>query len=123
MKRKKILIITSRFPFPLDKGDKLRMYHQIKDLSHYHDIYLVSINSDQKINKKDLQEINKYCKKVIVINLNKITIIYNLIQSIIKKEPLQLGYFYSKNIHKKIKSIIKNINPDWCYSQLIRTSK
>jgi len=28
----KILILLSRVPFPLEKGDKLRAYHQIKGL-------------------------------------------------------------------------------------------
>jgi polysaccharide biosynthesis protein PslH len=28
----KIFVIASRVPFPLDKGDKLRIYHQVKEL-------------------------------------------------------------------------------------------
>ena len=37
----KLFVITSRIPFPLDKGDKLRVYHQLKELSKHHKIYLV----------------------------------------------------------------------------------
>ena len=39
----KILIITSRLPWPLDKGDKLRAYHQIRHLNQEHDVYVFSL--------------------------------------------------------------------------------
>ena len=39
----KILVVLSRIPFPLEKGDKLRAYYQIKELSKWHDIYLVAL--------------------------------------------------------------------------------
>ena len=29
----KLIYLTSRFPYPINKGDKLRSYHQIKELS------------------------------------------------------------------------------------------
>ncbi len=123
MQKKKILIITSRFPFPLEKGDKLRIYHQIKYLSKYHDIHLISLNTEEKITNQSINELNKYCQKIYVININTITKIVNLIKALFKKEPLQVGYFYSQKAHKKIKTIINKTKPDWCYAQLIRTAK
>ena len=123
MKRKKILIITSRFPFPLDKGDKLRIYHQIKHLSNYHNIFLISLNAETKISIKNLNELNKYCEQVHIIRLTLFTRFINMLKSFFIGEPLQVGYFYSYYAHKKINSIIENIQPDWCYSQLIRTAK
>ena len=123
MQRKTIIIITSRFPFPLDKGDKLRIYHQIKSLSQHHDIHLISLNTERKISNKIINELKKYCKKIHIIRIGTITKLLNVIRSFIKKEPLQVGYFYSKKAHEKIKSIIIQTKPDWCYAQLIRTAK
>ena len=123
MKRKKIIIITSRFPFPLNKGDKLRIYYQIKYLSQYHDIYLISINTERAIKKNEKKELEKYCKEVHIINLNIFTRVRNIVKAFLNKEPLQVGYFYSTKAHKKIQKLIHNINPDYYYSQLIRTSK
>ena len=123
MKQKKILIITSRFPFPLDKGDKLRIYHQIKYLSQHHDIFLVSLNAEKKISTNNLNELKKYCKEVYIIRLSLFTRFINTLKSFVRREPLQVGYFYSHYANKKINSIIKNLQPDWCYSQLIRTAK
>ena len=123
MKRKKIIIITSRFPFPLNKGDKLRAYYQIKHLALYHNIYLISLNTENIISKNYQQELEKYCKEVHIINIPLYIRILNVIKALIKKEPLQVGYFYSKKAHKKITKIINQTQPDWCYSQLIRTAK
>ena len=123
MQSKTIIIITSRFPFTLDKGDKLRIYHQIKYLSQYHKIHLISLNTERKISNQNIAELKKYCEQIYIIRISIITKIINLIKSFIKKEPLQVGYFYSKNAHKQIKSIIIKTKPDWCYAQLIRTAK
>ncbi|RPG59555.1 MAG: glycosyltransferase [Flavobacteriales bacterium TMED191] len=123
MSRKKIIILTSRYPFPLDKGDKLRIYHQIKNLSIVHDIYLISINTESPIQKHKIKELKKFCKEVHVLNTDSFTILFNTLKSFIIKEPLQVGYFYSKKNQSKINKIIKKIRPDWVFSQLIRTSK
>ena len=53
MYKKNIAIILSRFPFPLNKGDKLRAYHQIKYLSNYFDIHLHCLHTE-KIEEKEI---------------------------------------------------------------------
>ena len=123
MKKQKIVIITSRFPFPLDKGDKLRIYHQIKYMSKYHNIYLIALNTEGKITKHSFQQLAQYCKEIHVIHLSLIVRTINIFRSILTYEPLQVGYFYSKNAHRKVEAIIHEIKPDWCYGQLIRTAK
>jgi len=123
MKKQKIIVITSRFPFPLEKGDKLRIYHQIKHLSTEHEIHLISLNTEGKIAQKNINQLNQYCAKIHIINLTATTRMFNLIKSFLIHEPLQVGYFYSKKAHNKIKLIIKKTEPEWCYAQLIRTAK
>ena len=59
----KLLILTSRFPYPINKGDKLRAYYQIKELSKQFEIHLISI-SDQKINIQELKKLESYCKTI-----------------------------------------------------------
>ena len=40
----KILVVLPRFPYPLEKGDKLRAYHQIVELSKRHEVYLFAVS-------------------------------------------------------------------------------
>ena len=36
----KVFVVSSRVPFPLEKGDKLRLFHQLKHLSESHEVTL-----------------------------------------------------------------------------------
>ena len=118
----KILVMSSRVPWPLDKGDKLRMYHQIKYLAANNDIYLVAI-SNKKDNSVAKSELLKYCKQVDIMYQSKFGIIRGLVSSYFGSKPLQIGYFYSKKIAIKVKELVKQINPDHVYGQLIRVAE
>ncbi len=122
MKKKKIIIVTPRFPFPLEKGDKLRIYHQIKYISTYHEIHLIAL-TEKKVTYKNINELKKFCTKIHIVKINMMDRLWNTMIAFLKKEPLQVGYFYSKKAHKKITQIINQTQPEWCYSQLIRTAK
>ena len=55
----KILVLTSRFPYPLEKGDKLRIYNQIKQLEKKHEVTLIATNFSD-VTEAHLNELKKY---------------------------------------------------------------
>ena len=117
----KLIYLTSRFPYPINKGDKLRSYHQIKELSKQNDIYLISL-SETKIPKSSIDELDKYCKSVHTYHISLINRFFNLFKTFINNRPFQVNYFYNYKIQKKINSNIYNINPDHIFCQLVRTA-
>tara|TARA_B100001094_G_scaffold327650_1_gene386341 strand:- start:1396 stop:2559 length:1164 start_codon:yes stop_codon:yes gene_type:complete len=117
----KLIYLTSRFPYPINKGDKLRSYHQIKELSKQNDIYLISL-SETKIPKSSIDELDKYCKSVHIYHISLINRFFNLFKTFINNRPFQVNYFYNYKIQKKINSNIYNINPDHIFCQLVRTA-
>ena len=117
----KLLILTSRFPYPINKGDKLRAHHQIKGLSKQFEIHLISI-SDQKINSQELKELEPYCKTIKILYLPIWKRGLNLLRTFLNNKPFQVNYFYSTRFQKIINSIIKEVAPDHIYCQLIRTA-
>jgi len=117
-----LVVILSRVPWPLDKGDKLRAYHQIRVLSQDHNIELIALN-DAPLHPKAKQELSKYCDKVHIIKLSKIGIFFNLIKAFFSSKPLQIGYFYSSSAHAKIKEIIAKAKPEHIYGQLVRVAE
>lgn len=121
MSRKKIAIVLSRFPYPLNKGDKLRAYHQIKFLSKGNDIFLYCL-SDEAISENDYNEVKKLCVSIEIFELNKISITWNLMVSFFKNLPAQVGYFFNTTIQQKIVISILKRNPDVVYGQLSRTA-
>ena len=119
----KIGILLSRFPFPLEKGDKLRAYHQIKELSKSNEIYLCCL-SDKDVRPSHFDELKPYCKEIMVVQLSRLTIIKNLIKGLLfSKLPLQVAYFFKKSAKKPIVNFFRSNKVDHIYCQLIRVSE
>ena len=119
----KIFVLLSRIPWPLEKGDKLRAFNQIKSLSHNHEIFLCALNDDASVNKNEArQRIQPYCKEIEFIDLPKVKILWNLALAFVKGLPIQCGYFYNKNAHSRIHDFIQRVQPDMLYGQLVRVA-
>lgn len=118
----RVLVVASRFPYPLQKGDKLRLFHQIKSLSAFAEIYLYT-TSVVDVTEDDKQELSKYCKAIKVFPLGQGKMISNLTQSVLTKLPLQVGLFSSKQIQKEIKEFAEAHKIDHIYCQLTRMAE
>jgi len=117
----RLVVISSRFPFPLIKGDKLRLYHQIKILSTVWEICLVSI-SENDVSNEDKAELEKFCSEVHIFTLSKWKRTAGLSLNFNKQTPFQVRYFYDKQIHTSLQGIVNQFKPDVAYFQLIRTA-
>ena len=120
--RKKLVIILSRFPYPLEKGDKLRAFHQIKELSKKYQITLIA-TSDKKVQKESIEQLRRYCSTIYILHLNKISIVFNVLFQFFTNKPFQTGYFYSSKNNVRIKNILNELKPDHIFCQLIRVSE
>ena len=116
-----IIYLTSRFPHPINKGDKLRSYYQIKELSKSHEIHLVSL-SEKTISKKNILALKKYCKSITIYKMNLFKRIFNLFKTLFNNKPFQVNYFYHSSIQKELNKKISDIKPDYIFCQLIRTA-
>ena len=68
---KKILIVTTRFPFPLYSGDRLRIYNIFKNLSKKNKIDLIYTSSNSNLKEKI-----KFINKVIFVKTNIVKSIF-----------------------------------------------
>lgn len=116
------MIVLSRFPFPLEKGDKLRAYYLIQELAKKHEITLIC-TSDHAVQKEHLEKLTPYCSSIHVFPLRKWLIPIQLLVSWINGNPFQVGFFYQRWIHQRITSILQTVQPDAIYTQLIRTTE
>lgn len=115
----KIFVLTSRFPYPLEKGDKLRIFHQIKHLSKDHEVVLCSL-SEKTVQASWLAALEPYCQSIHIFPVSKFGLPIAGIRSLLNGWPFQVGYFYRSHLKRKIHALIALEQPDHLYCQLIR---
>lgn len=116
----KILVVLPRFPWPLEKGDKLRAYHQIIELSRHHDIYLFCV-SHQKVLEEQVKALEPFCRQIRVVRLNPLTCAFNILRNRFSSKSLQMGYWNTKRSKRACRSFASQVHPDIVYNQMIRT--
>lgn len=118
-RRKKILFLTSRYPWPLEKGDKLRAYHLIKVLSVKADVILFAVN-DWDVSEEQLNELRPYCKDIKWVKVSKRESIKSMLSAALKSLPFQAAYFYSNDALNALKSFADFHKPDIVLCHLLR---
>jgi glycosyltransferase involved in cell wall biosynthesis len=119
---KKLVFITSRFPFPIEKGDKLRAYYQLRDLSRDWEIHLISV-SDVAVSQEDLAAIQPFCKEIHVLRISKWMGYLRAFWGLFGRRPIQTYYFTAWKHKLRVKNLLKEIQPDHVFAQLIRSTE
>ena len=120
----KIFVLLPRIPYPLEKGDKLRAFNQIKQLAKHNEIVLCALNDDPKVSEQDaFHALQPYCQSINFIRITKLQILLGLIRAFFKGLPLQCGYFYNRKAARKIDALIAKHKPDMLFGQLLRVAE
>ena len=120
----KIFVLLPRIPYPLEKGDKLRAFNQIKQLAKHNEIVLCALSDNPRVNKQDaFRTLQPYCQSISFIQVTKLQILGGLVSAFFKGLPLQCGYFYNHKAAKKVNKLIQKHQPDILYGQLLRVAE
>ncbi len=118
----KLFVLLPRVPYPLEKGDKLRAYHQLRYLSEHCEVHLCCLNDTGPLPPSALDALRPFCADIHILPLRKPGIVWNLFRALLGGKPLQVGYFYSQSAQRKINRLIHEIRPDHIYCQLLRVA-
>lgn len=120
----KIFVLLPRIPYPLEKGDKLRAYNQIKELSKDNEVVLCALNDNPKVDKQQaFQALQPYCSSISFLSISKAQILLGLVRAFFKGLPMQCGYFYNRKAARKVDELIEKHKPDMLYGQLVRVAE
>lgn len=118
---KRILFITSRVPYPLVGGDKIRVFNTLKMLSKEYEIDLLCMDNNP-LNQESKRILSDFCKNIYFFQISKIQhYIKTLLGFLRNKKPLQVNYYYDKKIQNWLNSNIDNYHAVYC--NLIRTTE
>jgi sugar transferase (PEP-CTERM/EpsH1 system associated) len=118
----KLLVLLSRVPYPLEKGDKLRAYHLISRLAKNHEVYLFCL-SDTPTDPAHIAHLDQFCAHIEVVRIERWRIVLKLFTAIFSRLPFQVAYFHHRKAQKRIDEAIRSFKPDHIFCQLVRTTE
>ena len=118
----KLAILASRFPYPLDQGDRLRLFHQIRYLSEKFEISLIC-TTHERVSDYAISVLKEYCNQVFIIKLGLAGSIMSGINFFLKGKPLQLSMFYSEGARRRVDHILSELNAEIVYCHLFRMAE
>ena len=107
MKKSKILVIYTRFPYPPIGGDRIRIYNMMKLLTQNFDIDLLVIN-EGNVCKNDIDFISKLGIRPIIFEFLPFRHRLNAITGLFSKFPIQTKYYYFKIVADWIDNNYRN---------------
>lgn len=117
----KILVALPRFPYPLDKGDKLRAFHQIRCLSEKNDILLFCV-SHKTVPQEHIDILKPYCKAIKIVKPSQLSVGMSILRAFFSIDSLQVsGYWNTKKIRREYSRFEKQQKPDVLFCQMVRT--
>ncbi|MEK7513386.1 MAG: glycosyltransferase family 4 protein [Patescibacteria group bacterium] len=112
----KILMLTPYLPFPLYSGGQIRSYNLIKNLSRKHKITLFSfIRSDAE--KVHLQELKKYCHKVMVFKRRQAWDPRNILLAALTPYPFLVSIYLSQTFKQAIAAELSSQKYDLIHAE------
>ena len=118
----KVFVLTSRIPFPLEKGDKLRLHHQLKHLGETHEVTLCCL-SDSGLTEEQHGALRPMVKEIHVVRLSLMRRIWRMAWSWASRLPFQVVWFTERKAKRHIRELIQAHQPDVIYCQLVRCAE
>lgn len=101
-----ILYLAHRIPYPPNKGDKIRSFHEITHLSHKHNIFLVT-TLDNPEEQRHVEGLKTYCTDIFAIYFNRKK---RLFSKLYRPEPFSILSFHDARIQTQVDKILRNAN-------------
>ena len=115
----RILFLSLRCPYPPQRGDRIRSYHFIKQLSKRHDITLVFFaESDSDI--EAVEHLQPFCEQVEWVRFSPSFALINTAIHCLSRIPLQVHYWYSPQMQRKINQLLEDEDFELIHAQLFR---
>ncbi len=115
----RILFLCLRCPYPPQRGDRIRSYNIIKQLSKRHKITLVFF-SESDVDIDAVKELETFCEHIEWVRFNKMFALLNTAIHCFSRLPLQLHYWYNPKMQRVINDLLSTEKFELIHAQLFR---
>jgi sugar transferase (PEP-CTERM/EpsH1 system associated) len=114
----RILCLTSRLPYPPDRGDRLRAFHIIEHLSAHHELTLASFVTHES-EQEHVSALEQYCR-VHTVAQSPLRSAATVAANLWRRAPLQALYYRSQGMRQLVDDLIASTPFDAAYVHLFR---
>lgn len=100
-----LLMLVHRIPYPPNKGDKIRSFHLLKNLSQHYSIYLACF-IDDPYDEQYLPELQHWCADVCCIRLHKKPAMLRGLTAFLTNKAVTLPYYYSSDVQRWVNKTV-----------------
>ena len=115
----KILFLSLRCPYPPHRGDRIRSYNFIKQLSKQHAVTLVYF-AESENDIESAKHLEPFCERVEWVRFHRSFAFMNTGIHCLSRRPLQLHYWYSPQMQRKINQLLEQESFELIHAQLFR---
>jgi sugar transferase (PEP-CTERM/EpsH1 system associated) len=115
----KILVLTSRVPYPPLGGDRLRLFNFVNSLARKHQITLLALTD----NPAEVHAAVPGALRTEVFYLPRLTSYLNSLRGLFSKKPLQVHYYRSRAMRQRLRWLLRAERFDAILVHLIRMAE
>ena len=101
----KILYVCHRFPFPPNRGGKIRPFNQIRHLSQQHEVIVASLARSSG-EARDGEGIAPYCAGYEMRRVRDSIQALRMVARLPTPTPSSMGYFYSRKLAQRVRQLL-----------------
>jgi len=118
----KILFLGLRFPYPTHRGDKIRTYNFIKNLSQRHSISFVSF-LHSSMEAEGIEQLRAHCDQVRTVEFSSLKAYRNCLMFSSFAEPFQVTYWHSHEMQRQVDEMMNSDGFDIIHAQFFRMAQ
>ena len=106
-----VLFLAHRIPYPPNKGEKIRAYHQIRHIAKRHTVHLACLIDDPE-DRQHVAALEQICASVDSVYRGKLHARVKGLAGLLSSKPLSIHSFYSKELAQKIADRMQSVKID-----------
>lgn len=107
----RILYLCHRIPYPPDKGDKIRAFHQIRAIAARHEVDLFTL-ADEATDLTHRVALAAHCHRLTVSRVHPKLARLRSLPYLLTRTPLTVPYFYSSELQTEVRKAVASRSYD-----------
>lgn len=107
----RILYLCHRIPYPPDKGEKIRAFHQIDQLARRHEVHLISFGEDPH-DPANTDALRRICASVEIVERPRAAATFATLLAAASGRPLSIGAYDSRAFGRAVTARCRATPPE-----------